>query len=88
MLSAGAMMSPRAAAAYDISRSDENRFVALPDGTSYVVSGDPLNRFGVKAGAGVKVKLGAQTQFEASYDGNFKKDYADHTGLISIRYEF
>ena len=77
-----------AAAAYDISRSGENRFVALPDGTSYVVSGDPLHRFGVKAGAGVKVKLGAQTQFEASYDGNFKNDYADHTGLISIRYEF
>ena len=76
------------AATYDFERDDETNTVVLADGSSYIVEGDMLKRFGVEAGANVGVTIGNDSEITLSYEGKFKKDYQDHTGLINFKYNF
>lgn len=78
----------KVAATYDFARDDENRTVVLPDHSSYVASGDPMERFGVEAGAGLTVAFGNSAEINLSYDGKFKKDYQDHTGMVNLKVSF
>jgi len=80
--------SVKAGASYDFTADEGNRTIGLADGSSYVAKGERLKRFGVQAGAGVKFDIGEKAQIELSYEGNFKKDYTDHTGLLNIRFNF
>lgn len=76
------------AATYDFERDDETNTVVLADGSSYIVDGDMMKRFGVEAGANVGVTIGNDSEITLSYEGKFKKDYQDHTGLINFKYNF
>lgn len=76
------------AATYDFARDDEDRTVSLANGSSYVTEGDPMERFGVETGASVAVGFGKSSEISLSYEGKFKKDYQDHTGLINFKYNF
>ena len=76
------------AATYDFERDDETNTVVLADGSSYIVEGDMLKRFGIEAGANVGVTIGNDSEITLSYEGKFKKDYQDHTGLINFKYNF
>ena len=76
------------AATYDFERDDETNTVVLADGSSYIVEGDMMKRFGVEAGANVGVTIGNDSEITLSYEGKFKKDYQDHTGLINFKYNF
>ncbi len=76
------------AATYDFERDDETNTVVLADGSSYIVEGDMMKRFGVEAGANVGVTIGNNSEITLSYEGKFKKDYQDHTGLINFNYNF
>lgn len=80
--------SVKAGASYDFTADEGNRTIGLADGSSYVAKGERLKRFGVQTGAGVKFDIGEKAQIELSYEGNFKKDYTDHTGLLNIRFNF
>lgn len=75
------------AATYDIKNDKGGATVRLANGSSYVTTGDTLERFGVETG----VKLGMtidNMEFALSYEGKFKKDYTDHSGLVNFRYNF
>ncbi|MBO4521007.1 MAG: autotransporter outer membrane beta-barrel domain-containing protein [Alphaproteobacteria bacterium] len=84
------MITPEAkiSLTYDFQREDFKRTVTLANGSSYVVEGESLKRAGVEIGGGVSVKAGSHTDIGVSYEGKFKKDYADHTGLLNIKYNF
>lgn len=73
---------------YDFTRGDEERTVLLPDNSSYVVKGSPLNRFGIEAGAGLSVNLGNRMEFSLSYEGRFKTHFMEHGGLLNVKVNF
>ena len=78
----------KVAATYDFARDDENRTVTLPDGSSYTATGEAMERFGVETGAGLTVYFGKDAVASLSYDGKFKKDYQDHTGMLNLKVKF
>ena len=78
----------KAAMTYDISHDNSKSTVTLINGSSYSVSGKPLNRFGVEVGGGVTAELNDNVELFFGYEGKFRKDYQDHSGLISAKYKF
>ena len=78
----------KAAAAYDFERSNNDIDVLLPNGATYTVDGEKTKRFGVETGAGLTVYFGKDAVASLSYDGKFKKDYRDHTGMLSLKLMF
>lgn len=78
----------KVAATYDFARDDENRTVTLPDGSSYTATGESMERFGVEAGAGVTVSIANSAEIALTYDGKFKKNYQDHTGMVNLKIKF
>lgn len=89
-LSNGMLLTPefKAAMTYDISHDNSKSTVTLVNGSSYSVTGKPLNRFGVELGAGVTAELNDNVEVSLGYEGKFRKDYQDHTGLINAKYKF
>lgn len=89
-LSNGMLLTPefKAAMTYDISHDNSKSTVTLVNGSSYSVTGKPLNRFGVELGAGIIAELNDNVELSLGYEGKFRKDYQDHTGLINAKYKF
>lgn len=84
----GVLPELKVAATYDFARDDESRTVTLPDGSSYTATGEAMERFGVEAGAGVTVSIANSAEIALTYDGKFKKDYQDHTGMVNLKVKF
>lgn len=89
-LSNGMLLTPefKAAMTYDISHDNSKSTVTLVNGSSYSVTGKPLNRFGVELSAGITAELNDNVELSLGYEGKFRKDYQDHTGLINAKYKF
>lgn len=89
-LSNGMLLTPefKAAMTYDISHDNSKSTVTLVNGSSYSVTGKPLNRLGVELGAGITAELNDNVELSLGYEGKFRKDYQDHTGLINAKYKF
>lgn len=89
-LSNGMLLTPefKSAMTYDISHDNSKSTVTLVNGSSYSVTGKPLNRFGVELGAGITAELNDNVELSLGYEGKFRKDYQDHTGLINAKYKF
>lgn len=76
----------KALATYDWMRDDEIRMVSLPDNSAtYAMKGEPFARFGGEVGADVFFTFGRAGEIVLTYDGKFKKDYQDHTGMVSLK---
>lgn len=73
---------------YDFARPKEDRTVTLPDGSSYVATGEHLKRLGMEIGAKVAVRLTNEVDLSVSYDGAFKEHYQDHTGMLNLKLMF
>lgn len=79
----------KALATYDWLRDDETRLVTLPDNSAtYVMKGEAFARFGGEVGADVFLTFGGAGEIVLTYDGKFKKDYQDHTGMVSLKINF
>lgn len=79
----------KALATYDWLRDDEVRMVSLPDNSAtYAMKGEPFARFGGEVGANVFFTFGTAGEIVLTYDGKFKKDYQDHTGMASLKINF
>ena len=89
-LSNGMNIKPeaRVAATYDLFNDDVNSVVTLANGSAYAVEGEALDRFGMEFGAGVTAELNSQVELSLGYEGKFREDYQDHTGLINAKYKF
>ena len=78
----------RIAATYDLMNDDVNSVVTLANGSAYMVEGDALDRFGMEFGAGVTTEVNDNVEFALGYEGKFREDYQDHTGLVNLKYKF
>lgn len=89
-LSNGMNIKPEAriAATYDLFNDDVNSVVTLANGSAYAVEGEALDRFGMEFGAGVTAEVNDNVELSLGYEGKFREDYQDHTGLINARYKF
>lgn len=89
-LSNGMNIKPEAriAATYDLFNDDVNSVVTLANGSAYAVEGEALDRFGMEFGAGVTAEVNDKVELSLGYEGKFREDYQDHTGLINAKYKF
>lgn len=89
-LSNGMNIKPeaRVAATYDLMNDDVNSVVTLANGSAYTVNGEALDRFGMEFGAGVTAEVNDKVELSLGYEGKFREDYQDHTGLINAKYKF
>ncbi|MBQ8677532.1 MAG: autotransporter domain-containing protein [Alphaproteobacteria bacterium] len=78
----------KAAMTYDLANDDTKSVVTLVNGSSYAVQGKALNRFGVELGAGLTAEVRDNVELSLGYEGKFRKDYQDHTGLVNAKYKF
>ena len=78
----------RIATTYDLMNDDVNSVVTLANGSAYMVEGDALDRFGMEFGAGVTAEVNDNVEFALGYEGKFREDYQDHTGLVNLKYKF
>lgn len=78
----------RVAATYDLFNDDVNSVVTLANGSAYTVDGEALDRFGMEFGAGVTAEVNDNVELSLGYEGKFREDYQDHTGLINAKYKF
>lgn len=78
----------RIAATYDFDNDGTNAVVSLPNAASYTVTGEGLDKFGVEVGAGVTMDIGNALELAARYEGTFKSDYDNHTGMVDLKYKF
>ena len=76
------------AATYDLMRDKNSTAVTLANGAGYLVRGENLKRFGIEAGAGLSMAVSDNVKVGLNYEGRFKKDYTDHTGILEARYNF
>ena len=85
----GTILRPevRLAMTYDLMDGDNTAIVNV-GGSSYRINGEELDRFGIEAGAGVTAELNDNWDVTAGYQGRFRSDYTDHTGLLSAKYKF
>ena len=89
-LSNGMNIKPEAriAATYDLFNDDVNSVVTLANGSAYAVEGEALDRFGMEFGAGVTAEVNDKVELSLGYEGKFREDYQDHTGLLNAKYKF
>ena len=64
------------------------RFRWFPNGSVYQIEGENLDKFGLEAGAGLTLDVGNRLEMAVSYEGKFRKDYTDHSGLVNMKFKF
>ena len=89
-LSNGMTIKPEAriAATYDLMNDDVNSVVTLANGSAYAVKGKALDRFGMELGMGITAEINDNVELSFGYEGKFRQDYQDHTGLLNVKYKF
>jgi outer membrane autotransporter protein len=77
----------KVAGTWDAVSADNTATVVLPNNSSYKIDGEELERLGLEAGfkIGLEVK---NVVVSLAYEGRFKQNYSDHTGLLNVRYNF
>lgn len=78
----------RLAATYDIFYDGGGSSVYLANGSSYTIKGEALNRFAYELGLGLTTEFNNKIEMSLKYEGQFRKDYENHTGLLNIKYKF
>lgn len=78
----------RLALTYDIVSDKDNALVGLQNGASYFVEGERLKRFGVETGAGIVVDVNDKLETRVGYEGKFRDNYTDHSGVLNLKYKF
>ncbi len=78
----------RAALTYDFIEPDTTMRVNLVNGSMYDVTTENMDRFGIEVGAKVGIDINRQTEIAVEYEGLFKGDYTNHTGLANLKYKF
>ena len=78
----------RIAVTYDLLHDDNNALVTLANGVTYAVNNSDLKRFGYELGAGITTAINDEWKLNVAYEGKFRKDYQDHTGIVNAKYHF
>ena len=78
----------RAAVTYDLVDDANNSNVVLANGFAYRVNGEKLNRLGFELGAKVATDVSDNWEISLAYEGGFREDYQNHTGMLNAKYKF
>ncbi len=78
----------RLAMTYDMFNDANNSVVTLANGAAYTVNGEALDRLGFEAGVGLTADVNDNVELSLGYEGRFRDNYEDHTGLINAKYKF
>lgn len=78
----------RVAATYDLNDEDSSSVITLANGSGYTVKNESLDRFGMEVGLGLTADVNDKVELSVGYEGRFREDYQDHTGLIGAKYKF
>ena len=73
---------------YDLINDKDNAAVTLANGTGYVVPGKRLYRLGYEATTSINAYITDHISASISYMGAYRKDYQEHTGMLSLKYSF
>ena len=76
------------AATYDMMNDNSNSVVTLANGSSYWVKGEELDRAGIEVGVGVTAEFTDKVEVSLSYEGKFRDNYRDNTGMLNLKYNF
>ena len=89
-LNNGTYITPevRVAATYDLVNDDTSSIVTLANGSAYAVNGEALDKFGIEFGFGITAEINDEIEFSVGYEGKFREDYRDHTGMLNAKYKF
>lgn len=77
-----------ASATYDFIKPKGTTDVIIPSGRRYTIIPEEQERFGVEAEARASLNIAQKVQIGLTYQGLFKSDYQNHTGLIDLRLFF
>ncbi len=78
----------RAALTYDFMEPDTKMRVNLLNGSVYEVKTENMDRFGIEVGARIGLDINRKAEVALEYEGLFKGDYTNHTGLANLKYKF
>lgn len=86
----GTVLKPevRAALTYDVIDADNSSVVTLANGSAYTVEGEGLDRLGFEFSAGISADVNEKIEITVGYEGKFREDYQDHTGMLNAKYKF
>lgn len=86
----GLRLTPEAklAMTYDLKHDNVTANVTLPNGSSYSINGKALDRFGIEVGGGLTAEINDNVEMSLDYEGKFREDYQDHSGMINFKYNF
>jgi len=86
----GALLRPelRVAAGYDVINDGNETSVTLANEATYRVDGEKLQRFSVRAEAGITAQIYDSAELSLGYSGEFRSDYQNHSGLINLKYKY
>ena len=73
---------------YDIISDDVSALNTLANGASYTVNGEALDRLSTTVTTGIEADLGDRTTLKLEYSGTFRKEYADHSGMLRLEWRF
>ena len=73
---------------YDVITDDISTLNTLANGASYTVNGEALDRLSVGVTTGVEAKLNDRTTLKLEYNGSFRKEYTDHSGMLKLELKF
>ncbi|MBR6232116.1 MAG: autotransporter outer membrane beta-barrel domain-containing protein, partial [Alphaproteobacteria bacterium] len=73
---------------YDVKSPNDNTFIDLSNGSSYIVRGESLPRLGCEFSLGLNTYLGNNLTLGTSLMGAYRKDYQEYTGIVRLRYDF
>lgn len=78
----------RLAMTYDLTDDNNAAAVTLASGQGYVVDGEDFGRFAIETGLGVVADVNDNWELSAGYEGHYRDDYTDHSGVLSAKYKF
>ncbi len=90
LLSNGVILKPNAniGFTYDFTSDEANSTVVLANTSSYTVSGEALDEFGVEFGLGLTAEFDTGIEISLDYLGQIRSDYSNHTGMLKAKYNF
>lgn len=73
---------------YDVITDDISSVNTLANGSTYTINGKALDRLSTTVVAGFGMDLGENATLKLEYNGNYRKEYLDHSGMIRLEMKF
>ena len=84
------MLKPqvRAAITYDFVRDNATAVMSLANGSVIATDSKALKRFGTEFAVGLTTDIADNLEMGIFWEGKFRNDYTDNTGMINVKYNF